>query len=577
MGFFGKLLERRSDESSLRKPAAWMVDWSGGAPSASGVRVNLDTARTLSVVWACLRVISEDIAKLPLRVYQEKGDTREVVKPHPVNQLLNRRPNPRTIAVTMRQFLMLHAMTSGNGFAEIQRNNAGIPIALHPIHSRRVKVEQDGEQLRYCVSNPDGKDSELRADQMLHVRGVGDNGVTGQSVISFARDSMGMGLSAQQYAGRFLERGMRPVGVLKTTAKLSDVAVTNLRKSMEDLYGGSKNAGKVPIFDNGLEWQNISINPDDAQFLESRKFTGLEVCQWFRCPPHKVFDLTGTNNGSLEQQEQRYVDDSLGFWFISIEQECHEKLLSEDEKPDHYFKHNADAKLRGDFKTRQEGYAIARQNGYMNVNEIRAKEDLPPVEGGELYLAPLNMTTLEKLGQIPAADPSAPNPTPPKGQPGPVVDQNKRSLDEVAGTITRIVQASREAMAESLRRILHVEADKASRAEKRGELATWADEFYRTHVDFVRAAVFPVVEAIVGSVRAAIDPDGWEKSPAWAAYAIATWHVQASRDDVAAADHKTKIAAWTTRAGTSTEHYLDQVTGHLIDVWRRSHEQAAGT
>lgn len=577
MGFFGKLLERRSDESSLRKPAAWMLDWAGGAPSSSGVRVSLDTARTLSVVWACLRVLSDDIAKLPLKVFRENGDKKELVPAHPVNRLLNRKPNDRSIAVTVRQAIQLHAMTSGGGFAEIQRNGAGIPIALHPIHAKRVRVEQEGEGLIYCVTNPGGKEVELRPEQMLHIRGMGDNGVTGQSVIAFARDSMGMGISAQQYAGKFLDRGMRPVGVLKTTAKLSDLAVANLRKSMEDLYGGSKNAGKVPIFDNGLEWQNISINPDDAQFLESRKYTGLEICQWFRCPPHKVFDLSGTTNGSLEQQQMAYVTDSLGFWFLSWEQECHDKLLTEDEKADHYFKHNADAMLRGDSKTRAEAYAIARQNGYLNVNEIRAKEDLPPVDGGELYLAPVNMTTLEKLGQTPAADAKANEPTPTKGQPGPMVDPNKRSLDEVAGTITRIVQASREALADSLRRVLHVETDKATRALKRGELGTWADEFYKTHVDFVRAAVFPIVESIVGSVRAAVDPDGWDKAPAWAAYAIATWHVQTSRDDVAAGDHKDRIGAWQNRAAANTEHYLDQVAGHLIDVWRRSHDQAAGT
>lgn len=577
MGFIGAIMQRSaSGDSSLRKPAEWMINGFGGPTASSGVRVTAETAKTLAVFWGCLRVISDDMAKLPLRVHRDDGDAKNLVPAHPANRLLNKKPNPKTLAFTFRQTMQMHVMTAGRAFAEIRKTNDGTLLSLHPIHPDRVTVENDQDSLRYRVRNPGTQDSILRADQMLHLRGLGNDGVDGMSVIAYARESLGMGLSAQAFGGHFFARGMRPAGILKTAAKLTETAIGNLRKSMEDLYGGSKNAGKVPIFDNGLEWQNVSIPPEDAQFIETRGMTSLEVCQWLRVPPFKVFDMKGQNNGSLEQQQQSYVTDSMGGWMVMWEQELHDKLLTEAEKADHYFKHNASAMLRGDFKGRSEGYAIGRQNGWMSVNEIRALEDLNPVEGGELYLAPLNMTTLENLGNIAPADPAANNPTPTKGQPGPVVDPPKRSLEAVSTQVEAIVRASQESMTEALRRVLHTEADKATRAIKRGELEAWAAEFYKGHVDAVRAAVFPVVESIIGSVRAAIDPDGWKESVAGAAYRTAVWHVEASRTGLADPAKRAKLGDWTTtRAAADAAHYLEQLAGTLIDEWRRSN--ASGT
>lgn len=492
MGLIGGLLDwraRTSGDSTLAKPESWLVSFFGGGPSRSGQTVNAQTVTTLAVVWACVRALAEDTAKLPLKVYRRvEGDGREEVREHPAYPLLNVQANlDGATGFVLREWLMWGALLWGNGFAEIERTNAGRPMALWPMDPARTKLRRTkAGRIEYLYRNDDGRETVLPPEDVVHVRGPTMDGLVGYSVIAKARETFGEALATSGFAAAFWANSARPSGALTHPQSLSDKARANLRKSMEDLYAGASNAGRPMLLEEGLTWTPFSIPAKDAQFVETRQFDVEEICRWFRVPPHKVMKLDRSTNNNIEHQGIEYVTDGLGAWMRRLESEFNLKIFSPRERGELYVEHNADALQRGDLLTRYDAYGKARQWGWMSVNEIRRRENLNAIEGGDQYLVPVNMTTPAKIEEAPVAAATTPAPS---------VGAGGEDNDERAGLADAIGHAVVPILREAVFRALEIESDRARRAAKRGVLATWVDEYYRDHDVHVRGLLMAGLEA----------------------------------------------------------------------------------
>jgi HK97 family phage portal protein len=478
-------LMRRSRNVDLGHPGGdrpWSELLDGLPSTKSNVTLTEKSAVTLSAVWACARAISEDTAKLPLKTYRSLPDgTKEVLRGHPNTKLLNRKTASYCMAMTFRETLLFHALNWGNGFAEIVRNRAGQAISLHTLTPDRVEIETDGDDLIYLVHNHRRGPSVIGSQDMIHVKGLGFDGLRGYSVPRLARESLGLTAAAEQAGAAFFGSGMRPGGYFKHPGKPSDKARENLKKEMRDQYAGFDKMGKWLLLWENMEAVQLSIDPRDAQFLETRQFQIPEVCRWYRMKPHKIADLSNATYSNIEQQDLEYVGDCLMGWMVRIEQEFWDKLLTEREKEqDFYIEHLVAGLLRGDLKTRYEAYGIGRNWGWLSPNDVLKRENENPLPDGQgrHYLVPSNMVTAESLD----------HPAPSTG------DRSVRLQSLVAGF--------RPLLEDAIGRILRIEADKAKRADRRGLLSEWADAFYPSHPDHVRAALFPVVETISAAAAA---------------------------------------------------------------------------
>lgn len=398
--------ERRSSYS-LRDPA--LVALFGGHEAESGVSVTETTALQSSPVWAAVRVISEGVASLPLHLYQREGRGRTRADGHPIYTLLRDMPNQYTPALAFREALLAHALLWGNGYAEIERDLLGRPVALWLLRPDLMRVESREDGSPYYLYRPPGaSETELEPSQVFHIRGLGFDGYRGYSVVEMARESLGLGMAAERFGARLFGSGAKPSGVLTTPGHLSDDALARLRRDFSTMHQGLANSHKVAILENGLQWQSISIPPEDAQFLQTRTFQLAEVARWFNIPSSKLRDNGGKSYATLEQENWAFLSETLRPWLIRIEQEVHAKLLMPYEKGQYYAEHLVEGLLRADLMTRYNAYAIARNWGWYSVNDIRAMENLDPVPGGDVYLQPLNMQPLESpLGaNAPTATPA---------------------------------------------------------------------------------------------------------------------------------------------------------------------------
>ncbi len=376
--------------------------------SAAGKRVNERTAMQTSAVYACVRVIAESVASLPLHLYRLDGvGGKEKAMDHPLYYLLHNEPNIEMTAYSFFEAALTHLLLWGNFYAQIIRNGMGDVIGIYPLMPDRMKVDRDEKgQLyyEYTVSKDDaptnkGSSVILSPEEVLHVPGLSFDGLVGYSPIAMAKNAIGLGIAAEEYGSRFYANGAAPSGVLEHPGTLKDPS--KVRESWNETFGGSSNSHKVAVLEEGMKYTPISINPSEAQFLDTRKFQVTEICRIFRVPPHMVADLDRSTFSNIEQQSLEYVMYTLRPWLTRLEQSMTRKLLKEDERKTYIIKFNVDGLLRGDYQSRMQGYAIARQNGWMSANDIRELENLdmiPEELGGDLYLINGNMTKLEDAG-----------------------------------------------------------------------------------------------------------------------------------------------------------------------------------
>ena len=379
-----------------------------GGTSTAGKRVSQKTAMRMTAVYSCVRILSEAVAGLPLHLYRYT-DTggKEKATDHPLYFLLHDEPNPEMTSFIFRETLMTHLLLWGNAYAQIIRNGKGEVIALYPLMPDKMTVDRDENgnlYYEYLISHEEGnlgKEGTVRLTprDVLHIPGLGFDGLVGYSPISLARDAIGMAIACEEYGAKFFSNGAQPSGVLEHPGTVKDPS--RIRDSWNATFGGSQNANKVAVLEEGMKYTPISIAPDQAQFLETRKFQIDEIARIFRIPPHMVGDLDKSSFSNIEQQSLEFVTYTLDPWICRWEQSIVRSLLSREEKGTFFVKFNVDGLLRGDYQSRMQGYAIGRQNGWMSANDIRELENLdriPEAEGGDLYLVNGNMTKLKDAG-----------------------------------------------------------------------------------------------------------------------------------------------------------------------------------
>ncbi len=406
VGFFGRLKRLFKNDLSLTDPKAWSPStWNlmGGATS-SGVAVDEATALTYSAVYNAISLISGTISTLPLDLLIKKNKKTRTATEKPIHNVMHTKWNKYMTAQVGREVLTAHILAWGNGYCEISRDAMGQVAELWPIPPNKIKPEMFDGALTYLVNTNDGQ-IRLPWEQILHVPGLGFDGFVGYSVISFARESIGLGLATEQFGSQFFGNGTHPGVIVSHPGKLGEQASKNLSSSLVNTYSGLGQAHKLLLLEEGMSMEAVGIPPEDAQFLQTRQFQIPEVARWFNLPPHKLKDLTKSSFSNIESEQISFVTDSILPWAIRFETNYNAQLLTEKEiATGFYFKHKMDGLLRGDTKARSEFYAKMFGIGAISINEIRAKEDLNPIEGGDRHFVPMNMTPLDKIDEEPEDD-----------------------------------------------------------------------------------------------------------------------------------------------------------------------------
>ena len=383
--------------------------------TTSGKPVNERTAMQTTAVYACVRILAEAVASLPLHVYEYQDDGgKKLVHDHPLYYLLHDEPNPEMTSFVFRETLMSHLLIWGNAYAQIIRDGAGRVLGLYPLLPDKMEVQRDDRGNIYYVysrnsdENPMFKEYgniKLKAEDVLHIPGLGFDGLIGYSPIAMAKNAVGMTLACEEYGASFFANGANPGGVLEHPGVLKDPS--KVRESWNSVYRGVNNAHKIAVLEEGMKYQQIGIPPEEAQFLETRKFQINEIARLYRIPPHMVGDLDKSSFSNIEQQSLEFVKYTLDPWVIRWEQSLQRSLLLPREKGKYFIKLNVDRLLRGDYQSRMNGYAVGRQNGWFSANDIREMENMNPIpdeEGGNLYLVNGAMTKLADAGAFAGAD-----------------------------------------------------------------------------------------------------------------------------------------------------------------------------
>ena len=402
---FSKLFRSRDKPENRTAGSAYAFLMGG---STSGKSVNERSAMQMTAVYACVRILSEAIAGLPLHMYRYRDDGgKEKATEHNLYHLLHDEPNPEMTSFVFRETLMTHLLLWGNAYAQIIRNGKGEVIALYPLMPNRMEVNRDQNGMLYYVYQKssddaptmDGTSVILRPSEVLHVPGLGFDGLVGYSPIAMAKNAIGLSMAAEEYGAKFYANGAAPSGVLEHPGVLKNPA--KVRDSWNAAFGGTSNSHKVAVLEEGLKYTPISIAPNEAQFLETRKFQIDEIARIFRVPPHMVGDLEKSSFSNIENMSREFVTYTLSPWMVRWEQSLSKALLSKEEKVGYFFKFNVDGLLRGDYASRMNGYAVGIQNGFMCPNDVRELEDLdiiPEELGGNKYMVNGNMVDLRNVG-----------------------------------------------------------------------------------------------------------------------------------------------------------------------------------
>ena len=397
MSIFSGLFRSR-DKPKNRVGGGWSFLFGG---TTSGKAVNERTAMQTSAVYACVRILAESVAGLPLHVYERTANGSKSTKPsHPLYRLLHDEPNREMTSFVFRETLMSHLLLWGNAYAQIIRDGRGFPIALYPLLPDRMAVDRrESGELVHTYQSDKGQ-VKLRRENVLHIPGLGFDGLIGYSPIAMAKNAVGLALATEDYGATFFANGANPGGVLEHPGVIKPEQADRLRESWQSQFGGA-NAHKVAVLEEGLKFHQMSIPPEQAQFLETRKFQTNEIARIFRVPPHMVGDLEKSSFSNIEQQSLEFVKYTLDPWVVRWEQSLQQALLLPSEKATIFIKFNLDGLLRGDYQSRMQGYSTGIQNGFMSVNDVRGLEDmnlLTAEEGGDLHFVNGNMVKLADVG-----------------------------------------------------------------------------------------------------------------------------------------------------------------------------------
>ena len=400
-----KLFKSRDKPTNSTAGGAYRFLFGG---STSGKSVTERSSMQMTAVYSCVRILAEAVAGLPLHLYKyNESGGKEREAENQLYFLLHDEPNPEMTSFVFRETLMTHLLLWGNAYAQLIRNGKGEVIALYPLMPNRMTVDRDNKgrlYYQYWRGKDEAKLSRdniviLQPSDVLHIPGLGFDGLVGYSPIAMAKNAVGMAIACEEYGAKFFANGATPGGILEHPGIVKDPA--RVRESWNAVYQGSGNAHRIAVLEEGMKYTPIGISPEQAQFLETRKFQINEIARIFRVPPHMVGDLEKSSFSNIEQQSLEFVKYTLEPWLVRWEQAMVRSLLSKSEKEQYFIKFNVDGLLRGDYESRMNGYATARQNGWMSANDIRQLENLDRIsekEGGDLYLINGNMTKLADAG-----------------------------------------------------------------------------------------------------------------------------------------------------------------------------------
>ena len=366
--------------------------------SGSGKSVNARTAIQVSAVYACVRVIAETVASLPFAVFEEDKTGSKKALDHPLYRILHDEPNSEMTSFVWREAMLTHLLLWGNSYSQILRAGRGNIVGLYPLLPDSMEVDRDDKgNLTYTYSTTNGQQVKLRQEDVLHIPGLGFDGIMGYSPIAVERNAVGLSIAAEEFGSKFFSNGATPSGILTHPNTVKNPKA--LRESWMEAYGGSSNANRVAILEEGMTFTRISMPNNEAQFLETRKFQVEEICRIYRVPPHMIADLEHATFSNIEHQSIDFAVHTIRPWLVRIEQSINRALFSENEKGRFYCQFNLDGLMRGSYKERMEGYAIARNNGWMSANDIRALENQNPIpeeDGGNAYLVNGNMISVRR-------------------------------------------------------------------------------------------------------------------------------------------------------------------------------------
>lgn len=481
MGLISRLFEpnRRAHPSQHSLAAFFGVN----SNTYAGPAVTEETALTFSAVYACVRILAESVAMLPLFTYRRlENGGKEKATDAPLYNLLHRAPNPEMTSFEFRETLIAHVALWGNGYAEIEWDRAGRPVALWPLNPSMMGVSRRGGELVYSYQVPDGQRVTLPAYRVHHLRGLSGNGIVGYSPVRLAMESIGMGLALEEYGARFFGNGARPGGVLKHPGILSDGAYKRLKESWAAESEGLSNAHRLKILEEGLDYQAIGVPPEEAQFLESKKFQVTEIARWFRIPPHMLADLERATFSNIEEQGLEFVIYTLGPWLTRHEQAIERDLLTDAERRTFFVEYLVNGLLRGNISSRFQAYQLALQGGWMNPNEVRALENMNPYEGGDTYLMPLNMAPAGNVAERAARGVSRETgdlkkKIDPEARAQQLGDERRRVMRAYVGIYEDVAARMVRREVNDLRRAL----DSFTRKRSLAEFETWLEEFYSNY------------------------------------------------------------------------------------------------
>jgi HK97 family phage portal protein len=505
-GLLHRLFERRASPENpstpLSNPDQWLYAALGAGPGVAGVAVNERTAMGATAVLAAIRAIAETVGSLPLKLYRKQERGKRVEDSLPLYRVLHDEANPEMSSQQFRETVTGHAVGWGNGYAEIQFSGRGEVVALWPITPDRVTVERrDGVKV-YLIDVRDERIA-LAADRVLHIPGFGFDGLQGYSPIRLARNAIGLTMAAESFGGSFFANGSRPGGVITTPKVMSEEALKRLRTSWEQMHQGLSNAQRVAILEDGLSFTATTINPDDAQFLQTRQFQLGEIARLFNVPPHVLRDLSRATWSNIEQQGIDYVTNTIRPWLVRWEQELDRKCIP-GRQPTLFTQFVLDALLRGDTLSRYQAYQIAKTNGWLSPNEIRELENLNPRDGGDEYQE-------TPTGAAPNAAPTPAAPAPA----APTDDPEEDGEDDTAPARARaaIHETAVPALADALHRAARREAQLLEKPRANA---------YDGHAEFVARAVTP---ALVGYAvgRAALEGRDLEATRTALPGVVAAW------------------------------------------------------
>lgn len=474
----------------------------GGTPTKSGTPVNEFSALKYSGVWAATRILSETLASLPLfLLLGKKENSRSKAYDHPLFDILHDRANDEMTSFVWRETMQAHLVTWGNCYSEIERGNDGWIKGLWPLRPDRVApFRAENGSIKYKIYLPNKEEVILPAYNILHIPGLGFDGLVGYSPISMAREAIGLGLSSEEFGANFFSQGTHMGGIVTSPLGVRKDRVESFKKDMKEQFEGLGKSHRLAVLEEGMEYHNIGIPPNDAQFLETRKFQINEIARIFRIPPHLLADLEHATFSNIEEQSLEFVQYTMMPWLTRWEQAINNKLLIKSERQVYFAKFSVDGLLRADSKSRSDYYNKMFNIGAFSVNKILEFEDINPIgEDGDIHFVPLNMVPIEYAAKPPEEkQPSFNKP-----------DDQKNSAELFVDKRTEKIVESRKILAnaykgmfkDAISRIVNREINDIKRATKKTDFNDWLKSYYEEFKSFISKQITPVIESYVEMLR----------------------------------------------------------------------------